>query len=236
MVTHNFNKYVFQYDAYRPLVARISQHALCRGCLLPGGVCFWGGMSASRGCVCFPGVCLLPGGCLLPGEVSTSWGCLFPGGCIPACTEADTPHGQNSWHTLLKILPCPNFVAGGKKIGLVEWNDLYDVYTAQLMLSLAFLDTTMYSFSTRLHEDTDLNDGAVIFGTVNINIGGGYDEFTGLMLQPFLPPTNNVSRKAQYKDVCTRTIEIPQQPHIFQAHCCLKVHNAHWKLASPFSG
>ena len=26
------------------------------------------------------------------------------------------PHcGQNSWHTLLKILPCPNFVAGGKK-------------------------------------------------------------------------------------------------------------------------
>ena len=24
------------------------------------------------------------------------------------------PCGQNSWHTLLKILPCPNFVAGGK--------------------------------------------------------------------------------------------------------------------------
>ena len=24
------------------------------------------------------------------------------------------PHGQNSWHTLLKILPCPNFVVGGK--------------------------------------------------------------------------------------------------------------------------
>ena len=28
----------------------------------------------------------------------------------PACP----PCGQNSWHTLLKILPCPNFVAGGK--------------------------------------------------------------------------------------------------------------------------
>ena len=25
------------------------------------------------------------------------------------------PCGQNCWHTLLKILPCPNFVAGGKK-------------------------------------------------------------------------------------------------------------------------
>ena len=33
--------------------------------------------------------------------------------CMPPC-HAHTPHcGQNSWHTLLKILPCPNFVAGG---------------------------------------------------------------------------------------------------------------------------
>ena len=51
----------------------------------------------------------------------------------------------------------------------------------------------MYSFSTRLHEDTDLNDGPVIFGTVNLNIGGGYDEFTGLMLKPFLLPANRVA-------------------------------------------
>ena len=43
-----------------------------------------------------------------------------------------------------------------------------------------FLDTTMYSFSTRLHEDTDIDDSAIIFGIVNINIGNGYDEFTGL--------------------------------------------------------
>ena len=41
----------------------------------------------------------------------------------------------------------------------------------------------MYSFSTRLHEHTDTNDGAIIFGTVNINIGNGYDEFTGLKCQ-----------------------------------------------------
>ena len=43
-----------------------------------------------------------------------------------------------------------------------------------------FPDTTMYSFSTRLHENTEANDGAVIFGTVDLNIGDGYDEFTGL--------------------------------------------------------
>ena len=36
------------------------------------------------------------------------------------------------------------------------------------------------AFSTRLHEDTSINDGAVIFGTVDLNIGDGYDEFTGI--------------------------------------------------------
>ena len=84
--------------------------------------------------VCFPwGWCLL-GGCLLGGGVSWGvwsggwwllqggpvWGVVVSGlggkggGYIPACTEADTPHGQNSWHTLAKILPWPNFVAAGK--------------------------------------------------------------------------------------------------------------------------
>ena len=33
-----YNKNAFQYDAYHPLVARISQHALLRGVYLPGGV------------------------------------------------------------------------------------------------------------------------------------------------------------------------------------------------------
>ena len=60
-----------------------------------------------------------PGGCLplVIGVVPASgpgWGCLplvQDGWCIPACNVAD-PHlcGQNSWHTLLKIVPCPNFV------------------------------------------------------------------------------------------------------------------------------
>ena len=29
------------------------------------------------------------------------------------CHACPPPPGQNSWHTLLKILPCPNFIAGG---------------------------------------------------------------------------------------------------------------------------
>ena len=40
-----------------------------------------------------------------------------PPPCIPPChpcPPTPLPHGQNSWHMLLKILPCPNFVAGGK--------------------------------------------------------------------------------------------------------------------------
>ena len=37
-----FNKNAFQYDAYRPLVARISQHALLRGGGVPGSEgCTW---------------------------------------------------------------------------------------------------------------------------------------------------------------------------------------------------
>ena len=36
------------------------------------------------------------------------------------------------------------------------------------------------AYSVRLHEDTILNDSPVIFGTVDLNVGDGYDEFTGL--------------------------------------------------------
>ena len=37
---------------------------------------------------------------------------------------------QNSWHTLLKILPCPNFVAGGKKSSnKPKQNSLYIKHT-----------------------------------------------------------------------------------------------------------
>ena len=44
-----------------------------------------------------------------------------------------------------------------------------------------------------------------------------------------------ISRKAQYKDVyrSRRTIEILQCTRSLWASCCVKVHNAHVKLASP---
>ena len=38
----NKNKIAFQQDAYRPLIARISQHALCMGVSGPWGVCSGG--------------------------------------------------------------------------------------------------------------------------------------------------------------------------------------------------
>ena len=41
------------------------------------------------------------------------------------------------------------------------------------------LDTTMYSFSVRLHEDTVIDDDPCVFGTVDLNIGDGYDAFSG---------------------------------------------------------
>ena len=113
------------------IITSMYSSRMCTACLLPvspsmyciGGVCSWGvsasaprrcllrGGSASRGRgVCSQGVCLSSGG----GDVCSQEGGLpLIRGCIPACNGQTPPHGQNSWHTLLKILPCPNFVAGG---------------------------------------------------------------------------------------------------------------------------
>ena len=57
---------------------------------------------------CIPPACwpYLPA-CTVQGGAWSPGGRLLPGGGIPACTEADPPCEQNSWHTLLKILPCP---------------------------------------------------------------------------------------------------------------------------------
>ena len=61
------------------------------------------GVSPRLGRVPGPGGrCLLPGGCLVLGGPAPK-----EGGGIPACTEADPVFRQNSWYTLLKILPCP---------------------------------------------------------------------------------------------------------------------------------
>ena len=35
------------------------------------------------------------------------------------------------------------------------------------------------AFSVRLHEHTVLSDSPVVYGTVDPNIGDGYDEFSG---------------------------------------------------------
>ena len=45
---------------------------------------------------------------------------------------------------------------------------------------------------------------------------------------------SNVSRKAEYKDIYRKTIEIPQRTRIIKDNCSLKVHNAPLKLASQF--
>ena len=45
-----------------------------------------------------------------------------------------------------------------------------------------------------------------------------------------------ISRKAQYKDVFRRTIEIPQRARIFKANSYLKAQNAHLKVTIAYSG
>ena len=71
------------------------------GCLLPGG-------SAPRGCVY---LVQGDGGVCSWGEGLLPWGVWVVG--IPACTEAYTRPAPVDRHTLVKILPCPNFVAVG---------------------------------------------------------------------------------------------------------------------------
>ena len=82
----------------------------------PGGVYLRGG-------VCSQGGCLLPGGggCLVwRGACLPGGGVCLLGG-IPACTEADTPPPPPvDRHTLVKILPWPNFVAAGNKTDRLE--------------------------------------------------------------------------------------------------------------------
>ena len=98
------------------------------GCVPPActasgewGVCWGGGISRGSGVSAPGGVfwgvgCAPGGGVLFGGGVDGS--ASRTGGCIPACNGADAPHcEQNCWHKLLKILPCPNFVAGGNKCG-----------------------------------------------------------------------------------------------------------------------
>ena len=94
-------------------------------CTAPGGVYLvWVGVPGPGGT--WSGVYMVPGGCtwswgyLVRGAVPGPRGMylvpsgvyLVPGGYLPRYSP---PHEQNSWHTLLKILPCPKLrFAGGK--------------------------------------------------------------------------------------------------------------------------
>ena len=94
----------------------------CLPCL--GGVCSQGvcsrGVSAPGRCLpglgglSAPGGCLLPGGCL-PGLGGCAWsgGCLIWGGGYPSMHWGRHPSPPVDRHTLVKILPWPNFVAAG---------------------------------------------------------------------------------------------------------------------------
>ena len=61
-------------------------------------------------------------GCLLGGGVPGPRGYLVQGGGIPACTETDPSpaHEQNSWHMLVKILPCPKLRLPTVKIAVFQ--------------------------------------------------------------------------------------------------------------------
>ena len=93
-------------DSSRMRTVRCSSRLLGGGGFCPGGC-----LLRERG-VCPEGGCLPRGGLLKEGWCLLR-GCL-PRGCLPR-GECLPPPGQNSWHTLLKILPWSNFVPGGNK-------------------------------------------------------------------------------------------------------------------------
>ena len=101
------NKIAFQYDAYRPRVDRISQHALCRGgCLLRG-------VSAFGGCLLLGAVSALGGVC--------SWGrCLLPGGMVAAPRGVSAPRGDGGCSQGACLLP-GGFLLGGVLYPSMHW-------------------------------------------------------------------------------------------------------------------
>ena len=71
------------------------------------------GVSAQWGDVCQVGG-FFPEGCLSRGMVSAQESVCM-GGVSQHALRQTPPCGQNSWHMLLKILPCCNFVVDGNK-------------------------------------------------------------------------------------------------------------------------
>ena len=54
-----------------------------------------------------------------------------------------------------------------------------EVSAVRRQVSLGQQAATSAAFSARLAEDTTMNDGAVLFSVVDLNVGGGYDGSTG---------------------------------------------------------
>ena len=107
------------------------------GCLLLGvGVCTWGWVSAPGG------GCLLWAVCSRGGVCSQGRGCLLLGGVV--CSRGvypsmywgrhPPPCGQNSWHTLVKILPWPNFVAAGKYCDWVAFRMQFNFHSKATLM------------------------------------------------------------------------------------------------------
>ena len=96
------------------------------GVYLPGlgGTCLVWGVPAWSGGVYLPS----PGGVYLPGlggYLPSQGGYLpGPGGVYWSGTP---PCGQNSWHTLLKILPCPKLRLRSVKMGNRGWRHRTEV-------------------------------------------------------------------------------------------------------------
>ena len=92
-------------------------------CLVRGGVCSGGGLPGPGGGSAWSrgGGLPDPGGGSAPGRLGLLSGGSAPGegGVYPSMHwgrhPPPSPCGQNSWHTLVKILPWPNFVAADNK-------------------------------------------------------------------------------------------------------------------------
>ena len=70
----------------------------------------------------------------------------------PGTRPTPPPRGQNSWHTLLKILPWPNFVAAGNKY--VHWVPLTKSSVAtstRLQRKINFLSKSLHNVKRRLN-------------------------------------------------------------------------------------
>ena len=106
-----------------PLVDRIPA-CTDGGCSCLGGVpargCTFQGGYMPMGVPCylshhaFDVTCMLPPHQLKPTNSAAAYILLVGHVTCKECWDTTPlPCEQNSWHTLLKILPCPNFVAGG---------------------------------------------------------------------------------------------------------------------------